>query len=402
MLNEHDIIRGDGLQKGFAPPAREVERKHFKTEGEHKFNWETYTRIGYFANVAGSLAAVFWAERTPSGQAFIRSIGRGFEKLGTQREKAEFFARKSFFLAGGFAVIPVMKWLEDHKAERVKKYNREIYGDKADTDPLIVQSEREVEQAPRQGWASILTGRGLALLPFYGTTMLLWSSTSLLSRMTNPELAMLGKAGRRAMQHDNPEAFAKLSMKGWFFDKPLARLTRDIGKLTASGGKYFDTVSETMGLEKLYHGILRVAGKPMRLFPESKTTVQQIEHMETISPGSIQSVKQGAHDPIHAVMPYYFISEAITSAIVAWGLYLITRVTGPIFDKKPHEATEPVPQALVANIALPETGPSAHQPRNRISAATLQAGTLKPAQTLGISTYLYRCPSRDRHIRMVG
>lgn len=339
-------------------------RPHFKTAGEKRFNWQTYTNLGYFANVGISLGAVFWAERTKSGQGFIRGFGKMFEKVGLAAEKAEFFGRKSFFLAGGFAVIPFMKHREDHKAELVKQYNREIYGKQAETDPLIKESEREVEQAPPQGWRSIITGRALALVPFYATTMLLWSNTSAISRMTNPELAALGKAGRKAMQHDRPVEFAALASKGWFFDKPLAHLTRDFGKLISSKGKYFDTAPKAAtGLGELYQGTLRLTGKLMRWAPEDAKAVRQIEEMERRSPAAIQSVKAGEHfDPIQATMPYYFISEAITSAMVAWGLYVITRVTGPFFGKE-HKTAELAPAALMEAPA-----PVAQGPASRVAA----------------------------------
>lgn len=353
---------------------------HFKSAGERKFNWQTYTGLGYLANVGLSLGAVYWAERMKSGQWFIGKVAQGFEKLGVQSEKTKFVARKTFFLFGGFAVIPFMKALEDNRTELVKKYNREIYGPGADTDPLIQQSERELEASPRQGWASIITGRALALLPFYGTIMLLWNRTSILSQLTNPKLAALGKAEIAARDMKGGVEFAELTSKGWYFDNPLSHLSRDVGKLISSKGKYFDN-TQSDGIAKVYHGALSLIGKPMRLLPESQKAVASIEEMERLSPGAIQSVKEGKHDPIQAVLPYYAISEAITSAMVAWGLFVITRITGPFFDKKPHGSASAASAPEATNARTAPTLAVAHAgPATRIAAASAEReqATLAP------------------------
>ncbi len=317
-------------------------RKHFKTEGENRFNWITYTGLGYFANVAISLAGVYWAERTHAGQSFIGALGRGFEKLGFNGAKAEMLGRKSFFLTGGFAVIPFMKWLEDKKPELVKTYNREIYGALADTDPTIRQSEHEVEQAPQQSWASLIIGRLLALVPFYITVGMLWDRDSWLARTTNPEQ----KPG-----------------KGWYFDRPISTVARDLGKQFTSRGTAFDSAMHNATWpQKLYHGTLRVLGKPLRLMPENKAAFAQIEQMEQHSPGVVKSVKKGMHDPLHVAMPYYAISEAITSAMVAWGLFVITRFTGPIFDRDGPEHP--------SSVAGASAEPTMNKPAREAASAT--------------------------------
>lgn len=303
-------------------------RRHFKTDGEHRFNNETYRRIGYYANVGISLASIFAVERTHVGQRFITALGRGLKKLHVPGD-AEQLARKSFFLTGGFAVVPFMKWREDDKVALVKQYNREIYGPKADRDPTIMQSEYELEQAPKQSWASIISGRLIALVPFYITVGLMWEKGS-----------ALGKA-----------------LGGWGIDRPISNLSRDLGKLWASSGKYFDHLHEVAGIRKVYHGALSGVGKLVRLVPEDKAAVAQIEAMEQLSPGAVKSMKDGKHDPNHAVVPYYFISEAITSAMVAWGIFLITRVTGPFFDRKPRpvaqQAAQMQPDAVQQDVPSP-------------------------------------------------
>ena len=352
-----------------SPFRRDELHRHDKTAGEEKFNWRTYTGVGYFANVGISLASVYWAERTQGGQKFIRGIGDLFGKMGADEGWAKFLGRKSFFLAGGFAVIPVMKWLEDHKVDLVKKYNREIYGEHIGDDPAIAQSEHELEVAPKQSWASFISGRFLALVPFYATVGLLWDRESVLGIATNPELRSMTRDARKLMADKEPERYAQIAAKGWYFDRPISHFSRDLGKLISSRGTYFDAVEEGAGpVRKLYRGAMSLAGKLLRILPESPATLKEIEQAEAAAPGMIQSQVDGTHkaDPIHAVLPYYAISEAITSAMVAWGLYVITRVTGPFFDRKPHEAPAQAETPALA-AAAPEKPVDGNRPSTTIT-----------------------------------
>ncbi len=339
---------------------RDELHRHDKTAGEQKFNWLTYTGVGYAANVVISLLAVYGVERTRGGQWLIGKLGKGFARLGANADDAKFLARKSFFLTGGFAVIPVMKWLEDHKVEMVKKYNREIYGNEIDRDPAISRSEHELEVAPKQSWASFISGRFLALVPFYATVGLLWDRESAVGLLTNPKLRGMSKEARRTMARDEPEKFAQIASQGWYFDRPISHFSRDLGKLVSSRGTAFDGPEAGAGvLRNTYRGALSLAGKLLRFLPEDRATITRLEQMEKDSPGMLVSEKKpgGKHDPIHAALPYYVVSEAITSAMVAWGLYVITRVTGPFFDRKKHEAPEDAAPAISA-----VTQPAAEQP----------------------------------------
>jgi hypothetical protein len=319
--------------------------KHFKTIGEHKFNRRTYNHIGYLANALLSVAAIYWAERTRGGQKFIHDFGELAAKIPKiNPETAKFLATKSFFLAGGFAVMVPMKWMENKKAELVKKWNQEAYGAGATTDPVLLQSQKEVEAAPRQTWASIFGSRILALVPFYATVGLLWSNKSILSKLTNPELRALSKDAIKTMEKADPSGFSKLAAKGIYFDRPIAAASRWLGKIGA-----------------------RITGDTKAL--------NTLEDMQRSYPGMI---KQGAagitdRDTIHSSMPYYFISEAITSAMVAWGVFLLTRVLGPIFDRKsrhtkPSATIEAIAPAKKEAPELPEKiEKPASQPETKIT-----------------------------------
>ncbi|MFN7613162.1 MAG: hypothetical protein ACK5QI_07330, partial [Alphaproteobacteria bacterium] len=143
-----------------------------------------------------------------------------------------------------------------------------------------------------------------------------------------------------------PSGFSKLAAQGFYFDRPIAAASRWLGKLGA-----------------------RLTG--------NKEALAALEEMQATYPGMIKqgAVGSAGRDTIHSSMPYYFISEAITSAMVAWGVFVLTRVLGPIFDRKPHPAK---PQAPIEAIKpakkeapeLPqEIEKSSPQPETKISLA---------------------------------
>ncbi len=336
-ISQTDLPSGAGEQAQPAMPTGVASGKHIRTEGEKKFDRLTYSTVGYVINALLSVVAVYAIERTHRGQQWMeRFVAKAQGVLPLDRRTSKMLATKSFFLTGGFAVLLPMKWLEDAKVRLVKKWDHAIYGEKAETDPQIVQSHRELEAAPKQTWASIFSSRVLALVPFYATVGLLWDRTSLLSRATNPalkeNLARVSSEAQEAYFASNPEAgrgwfdrlrnnslreargeaidhyvsqHAKEAGKGTYFDRPIAWVSRKIGTLAShiTG----DTVART-----------------------------RIAEMEKNYPGMVKHDAHGSlnQDPNHSVVPYYFISESITSGMVAWGVYALTRVMAPIAGKK--------------------------------------------------------------------
>lgn len=285
-----------------------VRPQHFVTDGEKKFDRTTYNRIGYIANALLSVISVYWVERTHGGQKMMQSFGAWAGRtLRVNPHTAEHLGTKSFFLSGGFAVLLPMKWMEDRKVQLIRAWNEKIYGDRLDTDPVLVQSQRELERAPKQTWASIFSSRALALIPFYVTVGLLWNQNSILSRMTGAPLRNLSKDAMKTLAHENPSAFSQMASKGIYFDRPIAAASRAIGKVWA-----------------------RLSG--------NSEALARLGEMETKYPGMIKQGPVGSHerDTLHSTLPYYFISEAITSGIVAWGVYALTRVMAVIFHNKPH------------------------------------------------------------------
>lgn len=324
--------------------------KHFVSKGEHRFDRITYAGFGYVANVLLSLGAVYWVERMPSGQKFMNNLVGGIKKMAPKinEKTAQYLASKSFFLTGGFAVLVPMKMLEDRKVELIKKWDKEIYGEDAETNPQLAERHRELEAAPKQSWASIMGSRMLALLPFYATVGLVWSNKSKLAQVTNSEFRSLDKAGKAeilAKEDTNLPEFAQHMKKGVFFDRPIAAVSRWLGKGTA-----------------------KLTG--------NAEAVSRIEEMGKQYPAMLKEGAPGERDPVHSALPYYFISEAITSAIVARAVYLLTRVLGPIVGKdgeKPAEKPKAplLPQPYV-HADVEESTKVRNAPATQISAASIE------------------------------
>lgn len=305
------------------------EKNHFVTQGEKKFDRLTYTTVGYVINALLSVVAVWAVERTHGGQKWLNNFVEGVQKRfpKVNPETMDTVARKTFFLAGGFAVLAPMKWLEDAKVRLVKKWDRDAYGDAVDTDPKIIQSHKDLEAAPKQSWGSVFSSRVLALVPFYITIGALWTRESALAKWTNPELRAMSKDAVKTMKENDPAKFSQIASKGFYVDKFIDRASRGIGKLWAKVSK-------------------------------NEAALAKLEEMETHYPGTIRSAleKDGSHDPKHSTMPYYFISEAITSGMVAWGVYALTRVLGPLMGKKaaPSGNTEPKHVAATVDAKVEE------------------------------------------------
>lgn len=297
------------------------DKLHFVTQGEKRFDTLTYRTVGYWVNVLLSIGAVVAVERTPQGQKFLNGIVERAQRLFPKAdgELVDTIARKTFFLSGGFAVLAPMKWLEDAKVSLIKKWDRQIYGDKVDTDPKIQQAHADLEAAPKQTWLSVMGSRVLALIPFYLTIGALWTRESTLARWTNPELRAMSKDAIKDMKLHNPAQFSQITSKGFYIDKLIDNVSRGMGK-----------------------GWARIAG--------NKKALGQIEKMEQEFPGTVRSAitKDGTHDPVHSTLPYYVISETITSAMVAWGVFALTRVLGPLIGRRPAAGkTEPAPVTTV-------------------------------------------------------
>lgn len=327
--------------------------KHAKTYGEKKFNFLTYNAIGYIANALLSVVAIWWVERTHSGDKMMKGFVNQVSKIPkVNADQAQFYATKTFFLAGGFMVMPVIKALEDRKLDLVKKWNRKHYGEQAQTDPDIVKSENEIATSHKQSWGSVLSSRIIALVPFYLGYWLVWDNKSPLSRFSNPKLSEMPAAKIAYEAKFNASEFSKKASTGIYIDRPIAAFSRLFGKGAAKLTRNTEAVEKIAEMSEKYPGMVKHGLKDIAE-PGVKTP----------SPD---------RDPAHVALPYYVVSEAITSGIVAWGVFALTRVLGPILGKKPDapmvQKTEVANTAPVASAAPQEAEQKKDTPSLKVSA----------------------------------
>ncbi|MDX2095839.1 MAG: hypothetical protein SFW64_07890 [Alphaproteobacteria bacterium] len=336
--------------------------KHFVTKGEEAFDKRTYDDIGYKANVASSIGMVYAAERTATGRNALSKTAAWIAKTGKFNPKStQYFLTKTMFLTGGFLVMLPMKWMEDKKAEWVHKKNQEIYGDAAN-DAAIVQSEKEVAEAPKQGWASLFGARAIALAGFYTLMGMLWDNKSSIARMTNKNFKGLDKTALDAMEARDPSAFAKTASEGFYVDKPLVKLSRALGK-----------------------GWSKLTGNAAAL--------EKVEEMGAKYPGMMKQA--GTNEPLSnrdgtaTSLFYYAFSELITSKFVAVWVYILSRFTGPFFDPKPKTAAPDIyaseaPQSapIGHHVPTPARALTADEPSPRVHAVTHAQPLLDAAPAL--------------------
>ena len=348
------------------PPARDdsTSDKHFVSKGEQRFDRLTYGAIGYGANVALSLAAVYWVERMAGGQKFMKDLIGGVKKIlpKLNEKTAQWIAARSFYLTGGFAVLVPMKLLEDRKVDLVKKWDRDMYGPQVDTNPTLQKSHAELEAAPKQSWASIMGSRIISLIPFYAVVGLLWSNKSPLAKITNGEFRALDKTekqARLALEDINLPEFTQKMSKGFYWDRPLTALGRFVGKTFAKLTGNTEALNRITTMEKTYPGLLKE--------------------------GAVHSLDR---DPDHSAIPYYFASETITSAMVAWGVYAMSRLLAPILGHKTQAPAPAAPQSPMPQSAthheIQETNAKKDTPSMTVSGiehhATAASPALQPAR----------------------
>jgi hypothetical protein len=157
------------LQQFTAAPVADTKRD--KTRGEQLFDWSVYGGIGWVVNAAISLVALDWFEYNKTGQKVAE---KGKEAIGTllkpivkDPEKLTKYKNMGFFItalySGGTLLIPVMKFFEDHKGWWVRTADRTLHGAAAETDPKLIEAHKEMDDAPKQSWGSMIKARALSL-----------------------------------------------------------------------------------------------------------------------------------------------------------------------------------------------------------------------------------------------
>lgn len=183
-----NATKTDTLDQGFAPDSLSeagnvlsaapqgvvvpTGQKRLKTWGEKLFDWKTYAGVALLGNEAASLVITTQAEHGIGKHWHKRQMDY-FKSLEGKRFVPEYVSKGHLFkiliaVIGGMTVVPLVKYLEDHKGEIVRKSDRAHYGKQADTDPAIIAAHEEMDAAPKQTWGSLWQGRVITVLAAIG------------------------------------------------------------------------------------------------------------------------------------------------------------------------------------------------------------------------------------------
>ncbi len=281
-----------------AQPRRSVIAEEFRnrTKGEALFNKLSYVGVGYFV-VTGVSIFMTWllSDHPRISPKFTEAAAKFTKKFRLPPSIADI---GTLFLGGTIASVLPVKWLEDHKPQLVKKFDRSYYGDdQVDHNPALIEAHRELESLPKQTWMSVLGSRIVAFAATFSVFYLMGS---------------------------NKSPFAKLT--GESIDKRAIIFGRGIDKLLHKGNAQVVEKIEASAAENLR----RIAGSA-----------------EGAQVG-LKVMRDGPNaDRIASRVWNYIGLDGFYTIITSGALFVFTRVFGGLFGKQAPEQT-PAPQpALV-------------------------------------------------------
>ena len=152
-------------------------KKRLKTFGEKAFNTGTYIGVGLLFNEYLS-PRIATAIEHGSGKNRFDKFQSYFTRLDGKKLVPDYVGkghlpRVLLVLIGGTLIVPIIKWLEDAKTSIVHWIDRKHYGDQVDTDPAIVAAHKEMDDAPKQTWGSLLKARVTVMFTAVGVDALM-------------------------------------------------------------------------------------------------------------------------------------------------------------------------------------------------------------------------------------
>lgn len=197
------------------------------TAGEQRFNRLAYGGFAYLGVMAISIFTS-WLLRDshafgPRYQKLVGAVQRGLRGSRSGEALAKFnqavdsnMTIAAFFAGGTVASAIPIKQMEDHKAEIVETFDRQIYGrERVETDPQILEAHARLRAAPKQTWLSVMTSRLAAFAVTFGTSLLMGSQSSGFARLTGHSIdrdsAWLGRRLDRLLHAGNPEVVAQIA-----------------------------------------------------------------------------------------------------------------------------------------------------------------------------------------------
>jgi hypothetical protein len=154
------------------PPTPSIRKNRIKTWGEKLFDWGTYGGVALGGNEAVSLVVMTQARHGITKDWHARQTAF-FKGLEGKKFIPEYIFNGHLFnvliaVIGGMTMVPIVKYLEDHKGKIVRTLDRFHYGTYADSNPAIVAAHQEMNEAPKQTWGSLWKGRILTVVAAIG------------------------------------------------------------------------------------------------------------------------------------------------------------------------------------------------------------------------------------------
>ena len=151
--------------------------KRQKTWGENIFNLATYGGIALLGNEASSLLITQAVKNGPTKGLYAKGLAWA-EKFKNNKLVPAYASHGQLqavlvAVLGGMAMVPFVKHMEDHKGEIVRDFDLKHYGDRANTDPKLVEAHKEMDEAPKQTWDSLWKGRLLTVAAAIGVDSLI-------------------------------------------------------------------------------------------------------------------------------------------------------------------------------------------------------------------------------------
>ena len=215
---------------------KEIIREGFrnKTKGEAWFNTISYVGIGYGLVTATSVFLTWLLHDTEKFSKNFGAFAKGATtKLGVPPSIANI---GTLFLGGTIASVLPVKWLEDKKPEIVKKLDRMLYSDEELKDPKIKAAHQELDELPKQTWASVFSSRVVAFAATFGIFFLMGSNKSPLAKATGESIdkrsIQFGRWLDKWIHRGNPEVTAKIDTA---IQTNLSKINPSLGDEALSG-----------------------------------------------------------------------------------------------------------------------------------------------------------------------
>lgn len=149
-----------------------------KTFGEKKFDFYNYAGFALVGNEILGTAITTWAEKC---RWYTQKFVPFFTKY-KDNPRVPHYASSGRLpmilvaLISGNFMVPLIKHYEDRKSEIVRKFDKKHYGERALSDPEIVQAHKDMDEAPKQSWGSLWKGRIVTALFAIGVDFLVGSN----------------------------------------------------------------------------------------------------------------------------------------------------------------------------------------------------------------------------------